>query len=465
MTDNANYGHLITDCPNIDNVVCGLICVDTSVTGTGVNIENCVNKGSVEGAKAYGISNTISGANNVVSMGVVNGKDEESSYSFWGKTGIGTSIYGLTDVCVLNCDGNTVNLFEMNESDKKYHTVTDNNAIVDSLLNEEADRKGYYLRWDRNLMLRKPIIIHIHIGSPVNLYEEAYIEMTLEECGIPDDVLQYHLFINGTNASSTNEFNKTTMIYSDIDLVPYYLITIEGIDILRYIEASEENTLEGCGIRSDVFKCHLFKKGSDPSTSNEINKTKIIEGDLVLVPYYMVTVSGEIINGTYYVNAGNQSSAIIGSIPDLVEYFKSQDYVVGDSNTNALVHYYTILTGDMNITVMSRSAVASIDMDERLSASEVNESEIALAISDLTGVDASEILIELVVNDKGYVIRVIVILPDTESRDQLTDIVDDCQNAQAADYESSSLSSRIYLHHTSVLLFLFMFLFTTTLTS
>lgn len=178
-----------------------------------------MNNGTIKGTKAYGIlGGDLSYANNVISMASVIGTKE--SYSFWTKTmNSATSLYCLNGTCV-NCD-KIAAPFIM-DNDGKYHTL--NGDLVSALLNEEAEKKGYELRWDSNLMLRTPTI-NVHIGNPVNQYVKVLNGTALEDSGIPSI---YHYFIEGTEPSVSNEFNKTMTIDDDIDLAPYYLLTVTG---------------------------------------------------------------------------------------------------------------------------------------------------------------------------------------------------------------------------------------------
>jgi len=357
MSDNANYGHIITNSSNTQStaVVCGLVCTERD---SKMKIENSVNKGNVEGTNAYGISNGQIMANNVVNMGVIKGKN--ISYSFWDiKWDTGTSLYSMDDTCV-NCSTN-VSLFAMNESDGRYHTINNEHEVVDSLLNEEADKNEYYLRWDRNLMLRKPIIIHIHIGNPVNMNVEAFAGMTLEECGIPYDVLKYHMFTTGSNPSTSYEYNRTSAIYDDIDFVPYIMIRMKGE-----------------------------------------------------------------VSGIFYVEATKRGEYLINIVESLKDYIETNDYAVGDSDTNVLLDAKTTVTSDMNVIVMKRNRV-EIELNEPVLTSEVNASEIALAISEFTGIATTDILIDLLVNEEGYVIQVSVFLSGSDECENVYDLAVTCQ--------------------------------------
>jgi len=237
-----------------------------------------------------------------------------------------------------------------------YHTV-DSNELVNKLLNEEAKKKDYFLRWDSDLTLKKLIVIHV--GGKVNVNSEAFPGMMLKECDIPSEVFKYHLFEKGENPSAQNEYNKASVIYDDIDLVPYYLITVKGE-----------------------------------------------------------------LTGTFFVEASNDVGYLGDHVKPLKDYLQSKDYSVGDMDNSALLDFKTGISKDMNIIVMKKHTVV-IDMDGKVLASDVDTEVIAAAISELTAIETSNVLVEIVVNDEGYVISIIVVLADSDSCERVVASVSD----------------------------------------
>jgi len=397
--DNANYGNVISN-SDTDVVVCGLFCQEIHYTE---NIENCINNGTIEGPKAYGISGIYyMKGNNVVSMGIVKGKS--ISYSFWKSISSSPALYGMNGSCV-NCD-KSVKLFALNESDGRYRTVNDNSDLVE-LLNEEAEKKGYYMRWDDNLVLYIPVTIHIHIESPIDMDFDGIAGRSLGEFKIPDE----------------------------------------------------------------VFKYHLFAKGTDPTPSNEMKKTSKIEEDIVLVPYYMMTIKG-VIDRIFYVEAVKHGEFVFDNVKALKQYVGTKDYAIGDSEHHSVLSEQSTITGDMEILVMHRNVVL-IDVDESTSfdVNDVNKSEIAQTISDLTGISVSEILVDFECDEHGVVNKVIIIMNDIDKCKKTAEAVNefsnsDCESSNILchsrahvheDERSSisyfSLSIRNYIHYASMLLF------------
>jgi len=115
----------------------------------------------------------------------------------------------------------------------------------------------------------------------------------------------------------------------------------------------------------------------------------------------------------------------------LKQYIESKSYAVGDSEHNILIMDNTKVTGDMVIVVMKRNVIL-IEIDQAsVLASELNVSELALTIGNLTGIDASNILIELEVDEQGYVIRVIVMLNDVDECEQVIAAVNDLDECES----------------------------------
>ena len=125
-------------------------------------------------------------------------------------------------------------------------------------------------------------------------------------------------------------------------------------------------------------------------------------------------------DGRFYIRG-----SLSGSKDDGQRICLRTDWAIKQECNNECVYVLlrgkTPVTGDTSIIVMKQNIVV-IDMNKSIFASEVNESVFAAAISSLTGIDTSKILIELEVDEEGYVITVIVYLPD----------VDECESVVAA---------------------------------
>jgi len=344
MIDCANYGDILSQSSSDSQWTCGLVCSLVM----DIIIENCVNNGTLKGVNVYGISKYIERANNVVSAGTVDGSNEVNM--FWGSVpSTQPYIYGTKDKCFNKCDGSVV-LFAMNRTDGQYHTVDSDNDLVYSLLNNEADRKGYAFRWDHNLFLRQPI--NVPVGNPVNQVFGALSGASLEDTDFPMDLFdKYHLIPKGLQPSPSNECNKTTVLSEDIELVPYYSITI--VDFV--------------------------------TPNGELNKTIFVKADS---------------NHSFCEN-------------ELKDYMDFTIYAVGDGDTRGVISTDDcVVSRNWKVVAMNRNAVV-MDVDGQILAADVNVTRFASNISALTGIGIEHILVDLKV-ENGFVTQVTVITSSKE---------------------------------------------------
>ena len=180
--------------------------------------------------------------------------------------------------------------------------------------------------------------------------------------------------------------------------------------------------LETCGIPDDVFNYHLIPKGSNPTTSNEFKRTAIIEDDIELIPYYMITINGEL-NKIIFIEAAKYNEYNICEDPDLKSFIESNHYSVGNSNTNTLLNCSSEVTGDLIITVMKNETFIYMEMK---SEAKMTEDELAEAISKMTGINKNDIIVVMDYDDQGYVVSVSVILSDYEQYEQTVDAIMEC---------------------------------------
>jgi len=294
-------------------------------------------------------------ANNVVSMGTVSGTSESCSFWNYAQTTDISSLYGLNSSCA-GCDG-SVTLMTIDESDGQYYTI-DEHTVVHPMLNAKAHDGGYSLRWDKEMKLRMPMVIHI--GGEVNEEARVLKGYSYEENGLPDSLLKkYHLVPEGKTPTPANEYKKSTKFDEAVNLIPYHIVRISG----------------------------------------EVSKTLYVEAD---------------------------GRRLGESVNDLKPYLKSKEYTVGDVEKNAILNSESSINEDMNIIVRKRNIVV-IDIEGDVLAVDVNVSEIAESISALSGIELDDIMIDIEVDEQGYVIRVIVALKDSEMSDIVVKAVNELE--------------------------------------
>jgi len=172
-------------------------------------------------------------------------------------------------------------------------------------------------------------------------------------------------------------------------------------------------TMEENSIPDEVYKYHLIPSGKAATESNEFKKTTIIGGAVDLIPYHLITVEGEV-EKSVYVEADGKQRRVSEVLKELEEYMDSDEYVIGDEETNMVLDEDALVDGNMKVRVMRHYCVV-IEMEEgSVLAVEVNVTKLAEDISSVTGIDKKNILITIEVDDEGYVVRVIITLTTTE---------------------------------------------------
>ena len=135
-----------------NEMACGLYCVSGTKHGNvNATVMNSMNKGKIDGnTSAYGITNIITKAKNVVSIGEVIGSS--NAFTFWEMSIDVDMVYCKQDNCkkydsfviLFKCDNETKNC-----------RVIDDNTHVDYLLNEESKQHQDWMMWNNELELVK----------------------------------------------------------------------------------------------------------------------------------------------------------------------------------------------------------------------------------------------------------------------------------------------------------------------
>ena len=154
----ANKGSVSTD----EIMACGFVCVDPQNNNkVKTTVINSINKGRVSTNNygeqfSFGITNIITKARNVVSMGTI--LNYRGSYTFWNVSTDVRKFYGMNGDCV-RCNDDAI-LFRFNDKTKLYE-VTKGLNRVDDLLNYESEKRGYGMLWSRKLDL-----VHVKEEDP-----------------------------------------------------------------------------------------------------------------------------------------------------------------------------------------------------------------------------------------------------------------------------------------------------------
>ena len=179
--------------------------------------------------------------------------------------------------------------------------------------------------------------------------------------------------------------------------------------------------LEESGFPAALFEYHLIPEGADLSRSMEYKRTTIPEYEIVLLPYHEVIVTGEL-SRDVFIPVDNEKHILSESLKDLKKYLNDVAFVVGDSEKNKVLSGEEQISSDMTIVVMRRNIVV-IDMKDEVHKDEVNVTEFAESLSQLTGIEAAKMIVELECDEEGFVLRVLVMVPELSHCEKVVESV------------------------------------------
>ena len=255
------------DVINYNGSACGLFCVNSASYNTTI-VKNCVNKGSVSGVSATGISDFVSEANNVVSLGKVNGTN--ITYLLWDPTNNSNisrnTSYGIVEACEM-CNDSYTTLHRHQQDGKFYYFLTNDEGKqvrADEILNNEAESKGYKKYWSYNLEQNEYLKVNViddegkEKGEAVR-YGDKMGEMKIMKCLKGDNPC----FVIDRQTNETYDSNH--IIKRDHELKIQERLVIVEIEF-QPTESSEMNESElkeiiskTCGIDENSFIIKIEK--------------------------------------------------------------------------------------------------------------------------------------------------------------------------------------------------------------
>ena len=146
IINSANQGNMSAE----KGLACGLFCVNLRYArNVNTTVVNSINKGSVNATmSAYGITNNITKARNVVSIGEVNASSD--SFTFWESSTDANLFFGMDGKCVNCTDGTTLFVHNTNTG---FYEVVESGEHVHDLLNAEVEKQNYGMFWTEELEL------------------------------------------------------------------------------------------------------------------------------------------------------------------------------------------------------------------------------------------------------------------------------------------------------------------------
>ena len=395
-------------------MACGFVCINSEgKNNVKTTNTNSINKGTVRAsasvyAYAYGITNIITAARNVVSMGEVVGSS--GSYTFWDESTDARLLYGLRDKC-FKCSASTT-LFQRSPN-KEFYEVVESSEVVHNLLNDEAVNQHFGMVWSSELELvntisltvnvsglcsefltvesgtplgnvgslsqyfnneaicvgnedsrpripLKPTFLvsrnmnvavgrcmNVSVGAPINKSERMVAGEKLEQ------LARFFSFSLDKCIVVANEsklvLNESSVIEGDTVLKLCHNVSVQNASKVDVFHVEHQQPLQ-----SNIDLVHWAKgyhlvQFSQNSTT-ELFFTHNVIDDLELVLCSLVTATGEV-NTTVLVECGKQlGDTVLGDFFKLEKYFEVRDA----SNFSRYYAFYETLYCDINVTIIDQ---------------------------------------------------------------------------------------------------------------
>lgn len=322
-------------------------------------VYNSINKGTLTGNYAFGITNIATSLKNVVSMGILTGT---SSCQIFANSITPISSYFLDTAC--NSPTNGIQFRK--GSDGLYYTTNDNKQ-VDEELNYNSTNEQYGMIWDTELNLINAI--RVNFGSPIN--KLAYVKPG-DNFKMACDIIKKPIddFIS-VNRKTWNIFVDENIIEEDLDVALCFNLTVSGV--LNKINYVEYETLFS---KIEILKPYLNEKygliDTDSNTTIYDENTIMNKHMSIIVVQKMAVSIGRPVNKTTYVINGTTLNDAFNTLNITFESFKIVDrktWTEIDNNTKidkdtdiALCHGLT-LSGLKKSTLLIEHGVPFSEID------------------------------------------------------------------------------------------------------
>ena len=278
--------------------VCGMFCVDSRDNyNVNTSVYNSISMGNVNAgaATAYGITNNITEARNVVSMGKVIGSSQ--SHSFWGESTDADLFYGLKTECK-NCVEDGATVFVKNERNGLY-TIDGSGERVDEKLNKQTENQGYGAMWTFDLSLSTNYV-NVTVGKPVNGYilvdSVKPLEQLSDLCGV---FMGTCTIVDQKTKMPINEpiFNDTMISFC-------FQVSVSGI-VKKTLYVEMDTQMKDIGGLSAYFNKQYEVKNADDKTTL-YDESFVVSSDMnILVVNKLRVTFGSPISTSYYVHPGD----------------------------------------------------------------------------------------------------------------------------------------------------------------
>ena len=373
-------------------------------------IKNSINRGSVSASTfAYGITNIITVARNVVGMGDVTGPS--GSYTFWNASADVDLFYGLISKCI-NCIV-SARLFQHN-TNTGFYEVVGTGEHVDDLLNDEAVNQHFGMVWTSELELVDKVALTVNVSGLWN-------ESLLVESGKPlNEVSNLSYYLNHEELCVGNGDSQPRIALKSKHLVSRNMNVIVG-KCMKVTVGSPVNKNERMIPGETLEQLALFFGFSlddfivvAKETQQVLNLSSVIEGSTMLQLSHKVSVIG-VLNKTWIVEHGT----IMGRISELDGFWNNRFTLFNTANTNQVYKRDTPVLCDIVATIITSTRVVI----EITPTDEVNTTDVIKSITDIVGADPSIVTVDVVRNDDGQVIEIIIIVDDENTATTIVGVI------------------------------------------
>ena len=374
---------------------------------------NSINKGNVSAKTyGYGITNNITVARNVVSMGDVNGSS--GSHTFWDSFINVDLFYGLRDKC-FNCSDDAT-LLQQNINTGFYEVVETGEHVHD-LLNDESVNQHFGMVWSKELELVDKVTLTINVSGFLNGHLLVESGTQLGQVSNLTQFFDDKFIIMSGDSGTKVVYNSTSLVSRDMNVLIARRVTVSiGAPINSKKMFNPGVTLDEI---ARLFGFSLVDYIVVNSTNNQVlNPLSTIERDCVLRLCHKVSVSG-IVNASLNIEHGT----MFGQIDQLSSFFDPYHVVYNSSNATYMVKNDTLVLHDMSVVISNASKqVIVVSFDENVNAT---LDDIKDAIADIVPLPKDEHLwVEVFPQDDGSFV-ISVIQTNIETVD-VGDVLTDC---------------------------------------
>ena len=379
-----------------NGLACGLFCVEQNEgCNLTTTVVNTINKGNVSSENAFGITNIITNARNVVSMGVVAGQPPSST--FWNAFTNVDLFYGLSGEC-FNCSAQATQ-FQHNTNTGTYN-VFGSQQFVHDLLNYESVKQQYGMVWTRQLdLVYNPVVI---VAGLVN---DCFIVKSGTLLGDIESLSHYfddgvHGFVSG-QCDTRIVYNSSFIVTESVEM---RLGLFVGVTVGSPINEAKRMVVGDTLQHASCLFGFLFDDFIvvDSVSSGILNQSFVIETDMALRLCHNVSVSG-LMNESWVIEHGTKLS----QIGQLSGFFVPQ-FIIYDLKNKSVVHTNdSLVMNDMRVVISNKTKQEiSIRFDDL---TKPTADDIKKALDEVLSFgDDEHVWIEIIAQDDGsFVISVI----------------------------------------------------------